>query len=56
MALIGSSYGSRTSIVVDSKKSEYDCRMIYAGVPSPFWVRGLEDGHVPSFCLQLLGD
>ena len=36
----------------DSKKLEHVCRLIYAGFPS-FCGLGLEDGHVPTFCLLL---
>ena len=42
--------------IVDFKKLEHGCRMIYAGCPSFFGLGfGLEDGHAPAFWLLLFG-
>ena len=47
----GGAFG-RAAHIVDSRKLEHACRVLYAGCPSFFGV-GLEDGHVPTFWLLL---
>ena len=43
---------SELGAIVDSKKLEHGCRMVYADCPS-FLGLGLEVGHVPNFWLLL---